>query len=183
MFLKEKPNLIIPYSNRKSKLIKDKKKTLICSYTSDKRIYPRLKNIFKEISEYKEYLGVATADITITDDMDIEWQQLTILLNLLYGAILAVNGIKIVLNLRIGSSYNIKLFKKISKNIQCISGFLGCKKENKYDYTYLAKIMKFSPSTLLIYGKEDRNVNIMLDKMGINYKYYIDFHRLSKGVI
>ena len=34
-----------------------------------------------DIREYKEYLGVCGLDITITDDMDIEWQQSIILLN------------------------------------------------------------------------------------------------------
>ena len=183
MFLIETPELIVPYSNRDDKRVKIKKKTLLCNFAPDKRIYPRIKNIFKEIEIYKKYLGVATADITVTDDMDKEWQELIILLNQLYGAILVVNGIKIALNTRIGSSINIKLYKNLPKNIICISSFLGCKKENKYDYSYLSKILNFLPSKLLIYGKEDKNVNVMLDNMGINYKYYIDFHKLSKGVV
>ena len=65
----------------------------------------------------------------------------------------------------------------------CISGFLGCRKENEYDYSYLSKILYFLPSKLLIYGKKDKIVNAMLDNIGINYKYYDDFHILSKGVI
>lgn len=183
MFLMEEPKLIVPYSNRNDKRVKNKKKTLLCTFAPDQRIYPRIKNIFKEIDIYKQYLGVATADITVTDDMEKEWQELIILLNQLYGAILAVNGIKIVLNTRIGSLINIRLYKYLPKNIICISSFLGCKKENKYDYSYLSKILNFLPSKLLIYGKEDKNVNAMLDNMGINYKYYNDFHKLSKGVV
>ena len=184
MFLKELPDQIVPYSNRNSKLVKNKKKTLLCSFTSDVRIYPRFKNIFDEIDIYKQYLGVATPDITVTEDMDIEWQQSIILLNQLFAAVLAVNGIKIVLNTRIGSIQNIRLFKHYPKNAICISGFLGCAKDNKYNYNYLSKILYLLPSTLLIYGKKDKNTNIKLDTMGINYKYYIDFHSIcKKGVI
>lgn len=184
MFLKELPDQIVPYSNRNNKLVKNKKKTLLCSFTSDVRIYPRFKNIFNEIDIYKQYLGVATPDITVTEDMDIEWQQSIILLNQLFAAVLAVNGIKIVLNTRIGSIQNIRLFKHYPKNVICISGFLGCAKDEKYSFNYLSKILYLLPSTLLIYGKIDKNTNIKLDTMGINYKYYIDFHSIcKKGVI
>lgn len=183
MFLKEIPELIVPYSYRKNKRVKNNKKTLLCTFAPDKKIYPRIKNIFTEIDVYKQYLGVATSDITVTNNMDREWQELIILLNQLYGAILVVNGIKIVINTRIGSLININLYKSLPKNVICISSFLGCKREDKYDYSYLLKILNFLPSKLLIYGKEDKNVNKMLDAMGIDYKYYVDFHRLSKGVI
>lgn len=183
MFLTETPELIVPYSNRKDKRINDKKKTLLCTFTPDRRIYPRLNKIFEEIEIYKEYIGVATSDVTVTEDMDKEWQELIILLNQLYGAILAVNEIKIVFNTRVGNLDNINLLKNVPKNIMCISGFLGCKISNKYDYSYLTKILELFPKKLLIYGKKDKNVNVMLNNMGINYKYYIDFHKLSKEMV
>ena len=180
MFLTEVPDLIIPYCNRNDRRVKNKEKALICNFAPDKKIYPRLKKVFNDIEIYKEYIGVATADVTVTEDMDIEWQEVIILLNQLFGAILAVNGVKIVLNTRIGNLDNIKLLKNIPKNVMCISGFLGCKKSDKYDYSYLIKILNLRPTNLLIYGKEDQNVNDMLDTMGIDFKYYIDFHRLYK---
>lgn len=184
MFLEVQPELIVPYTNRNDKRVKNKKRTLLCTFSPDTRIYPRFKNIFNEIDTYKQYLGVATPDITITEDMDIEWQQAIILLNQLFAAILVVNGIKIVLNTRIGSKENIKLYKNYPKNIMCISGFLGCKKEDILNYTYISKILTLLPSTLLIYGKEDKNINEKLNTIGINYKYFLDFHsQCKKGVI
>lgn len=183
MFLIEEPKLIVPYSNRNDKRIEDKKKTLLCTFAPDRRIYPRLNKIFEEIEIYKKYIGVATSDVTVTEDMDKEWQELIILLNQLYGAILAVNGIKIVFNTRVGNLDNTNILKNVPKNVMCISGFLGCETIKKYDYSYLIKILYLLPSKLLIYGKKDKNANEMLDTMGINYRYYIDFHKLSKGVI
>jgi hypothetical protein len=157
---------------------------VLCTFASDKEIYPRLKNIYNEIGIYKKYMGVVSSDVTVTEDMDEEWQELIILLNQLYAAILAVNGVKIILNTRVGSNVNLRLYNNYPKNIMCISSFLGCTKNNEYDYSYLEKILYFLPSKLLIYGKEDLKVNRMLNTMGIDYKYYVDFHRLcKKGVI
>ena len=184
MFLEEEPELIIPFLHRNDKRVLNKKKAVLCTFSSDKEIYPRLKKIFKEIDIYKEYMGVVSTDVTVTKDMDKEWQELIILVNQLYAAILAVNGVKIVLNTRVGSNENLYLFKNYPKNILCISSFLGCKNSSEYDYSYLEKILYFLPSKLLIYGKEDLKVNRMLNTMGIDYKYYVDFHRLcKKGVI
>lgn len=73
MFLDEWPDLILPYDFRKSLLNLNPKKTLICFYCGDKRIYPRLENILREIVEYRKFLGVVTIDITVTSDMDEEW--------------------------------------------------------------------------------------------------------------
>lgn len=183
MFLDEEPDLIIPFINRNSKYVINKKKTALCTYTPDKRIYPRFNKIFEDIPIYKEYLAVVTADISVTKNMDKEWQELIILLNQLYSAILVVNRIKLLLNTRVGSNDNLILFSNYPKNIICVSGFLGCPKISSYDYSYIAKILYFLPKKLLIYGKEDKNANNMLNKMGINYKYYTDMHRMSKGVI
>jgi hypothetical protein len=183
MFLEEEPELIVPYSNRNDKRVRDKKKVVLCTFTPDEKIYTRFQNLFLEIDIYKEYLGVVTADVTVTEDMDIEWQELIVLLNQLYGAVLAINGVKLILNTRLGSIKNIKLFMNYPRNIMCVSSFLGCKKDNKYDYSYLSKILNLRPSKLLIYGKEDKLVNLKLDTMGIDYRYYIDFHRLCKGGI
>ena len=183
-FLEEEPELIVPFSHRNDKRVLEKKKTVLCTFASDKEIYPRLKNIYNEIGIYKKYMGVVSSDVTVTEDMDEEWQELIILLNQLYAAILAVNGVKIILNTRVGSNVNLRLYNNYPKNIMCISSFLGCTKNNEYDYSYLEKILYFLPSKLLIYGKEDLEVNRMLNTMGIDYKYYVDFHRLcKKGVI
>lgn len=179
LFLNEEPSIIVPYYNRNNKKVKDRKKTVLCFYVPDEDIYPRFKNIFNEFDIYKQYLGVAIPDITVTADMDVEWQETIVLINCLFGAVLAVNDIKIILNTRVGIS-KLELFNNYPKNVMCISGFLGCKNNVEYDYSYLAKILCLLPSKLLIYGKEDKIVNNMLDTMGIDFKYYIDFHRLYK---
>ena len=60
MFLNEWPDLVIPYSQRKNKRVKDKSKTVICFFDKDQRLYPRLKNVLEEIEEYKSFLNICT---------------------------------------------------------------------------------------------------------------------------
>ena len=45
MFLDEWPNLVIPYSQRKNKRVTDRKKTVICFFDKDQKLYPRLSKV------------------------------------------------------------------------------------------------------------------------------------------
>ena len=183
MFLKVWPDLVIPYSQRKNRRVKNKEQTLLCFYDSDKNLYPRLANVIDEIGEYKKYLGVCGLDITITEDMDIEWQEYIFLLNQLFLAVLAVNGIKIAVNTRSAGLDASRAFRNIPQNATVASGFLGCdaSKEER-DFSYLIKILTLLPEKLIIYGKHDKYVESQLDTMGIDFRVYKDFHRLCKEV-
>lgn len=183
MFLNEWPNLVIPFSQRNNKRVIDRSKTLICFFDKDHKLYPRLYKVLNEIKEYKTFMGVIGLDITITDDMDEEWQRTIALLNQLFLAVLAVNGIKIVINTRTGGLSGDSVFNNIPQGVMAASGFLGCEGlKNLNDFTYLEKILMLLPDKLLIYGKHDFKAEEQLDVMGINYRVYKDFHRLCKEV-
>jgi hypothetical protein len=66
--------------------------------------------------------------------------------------------------------------------VVCASGFLGCEKSKDYREaaTYTDKILWLMPEKLIIYGKQDQLINEQLDTIGIPYRYYEDFHTLSK---
>lgn len=112
--------------------------------------------------------------------MDLELQDTIILANQLFMAILAVNGIKVVLNTRIGNKNFTEYFKNIPHFTMCASGFLGCKnaKSHLEANSYVNKICYLFPEKLLLYGKKDILVNEQLNNLGINYKYYEDFHTM-----
>lgn len=181
-FLKDWPKSMVDYDHRNSKKIIDKTETVLCFYEADERIYPRFIKIEEEIKLYKQYKGVVFPDITITEDMDIELQELIMLANQLFATILAVNGVKLVLNTRCGSTLSQRNFMNIPRHTICASGFLGCSnaKTNEEVSQYVNKILSLLPEKLLIYGKEDKQINKQLDILGMNYRYYPDFHRLSK---
>ena len=182
-FLQEWPDQIVTYHNRNNKKINDKSRTLICFFSPDKEIYPRFVKVFSEIETYRSFMGAAGADVSITSDMDIEMQECLALANQLFMAILAVNGIPIAMNTRNGSQETISTFRHIPRGATCISGFLGCKKSNSYWEAdiFTNKMLYLFPQKLLIYGKQDRLINQELDTLGINYRYYEDFHRMSKN--
>lgn len=179
-FLIDNPKHVITFQNRNNKIVSDRAHTLLCFFSPDKVIYPRLCDLFYELNEYKEYIGVASTDITVTDDMDEELQELIILVNQLFMAILAVNGVKIVFNTRCGSKRSLRCFANVPQGIMCISGFLGCSVSNNYFEAnkYIDKILALRPSVLIIYGKRDKWVEDELNLLGIEFIRFNDFHSL-----
>ena len=183
MFLNEEPELIVPYYNRHNKVVKDPKKTVICFFGSDESLYRRLENVFDDLDEYRLFQGVIGLDITVTSDMDAEWQDAIMLLNQLFLAVLAVNGIRIIMNARSGGSNSVKNLMRFPKNILWATSFLGCDKLNaETDFSFISKMLGLLPSKLLIYGKHDEIAENQLSVMGIPYRTYTDFRRLSKEV-
>lgn len=182
MFLNEWPELVVPFSNRNSLLVVHPEKTLICFFDKDQHLYPRLGKVLSEIPEYMRFMGVVGLDITITEDMDVSWQKAIYLLNQLFLAVLAVNGIKIVLNTRT-AGLSVMELKHFPQNVMLASGFLGCDViPAEDDFSYLCKILSMLPNKLILYGKHDSVVENQLERMGIDYRVYTDFHRLCKEV-
>ena len=95
------------------------------------------------------------------------------IINQLAMAVLAVNGIKVVVNTRTGKKETEYNFKNIPVNIMCSSGFLGCDKAKNLQDTaeYVDKILTLRANKLVIYGKKDKKILEQLDTMGINYKF------------
>lgn len=183
MFLTEWPDLVIPFSQRKNKRVIDRHKTVICFFDKDQKLYPRISKVLNEIEEYKSFMGVIGLDVTITDDMDEEWRRAILLLNQLFLAVLAVNGIKIVTNTRTGGLYCKSVLHNVPQGVMAASGFLGCDRlKDMSDLAYLEKILMLLPEKLIIYGKHDFVAESQLDVIGINYRVYMDFHRLCKEV-
>ncbi|NMM98699.1 DUF4417 domain-containing protein [Bifidobacterium olomucense] len=176
----EWPKLIIPFRDRKSSLVLDPSHTVLCFYCADNRIYPRLEQVLIELDEYRQFMGVIGADVTITEDMDIECQQATILLNQLFGAVLAVNGIKIVQNLRIGLPSTLRCLLNVPEDIMCASGTLGCELTEDSDYSYAVKLHTLKPSRVMLYGRYDTVMEQQLNAAGVPHRWYKDAHTLYK---
>lgn len=180
-YLEDWPEQVVVYRSRKSKIVTNPEKTVLCFYCSDERIYPRLERVFREIPEYRKFMGVVATDVTVTADMDIEWQREIMLLNQLFMAVLAVNGVKVVLNLRCGSQSTLSCFDSVSPNVMCASGTLGCSLiGSPSDMDYLEKLFHVRPSKILLYGKPDPIMERQLDLAGIPYRRYDDVHRGMK---
>lgn len=180
MFLKEYPEMVVPYNQRNNCRVRNPKNTVICTFCKDYMIYSRLEKILEDIGEYKKFKGVIVSDLTVTKDMDLECQNLIMLLNQMYGAILATNNVPIIMNARNGNLETLINFDSIPNNVMYATSFLGCKNEKEYSVEFITKILKIRSSKLIIYGKEDKIANEKLDKFGIDYRYYSDFHSLCR---
>ena len=179
-FLEQPPDIMVPYLKRTDSRLNGYKSIAICSFSKDENIYPRLDNLMDNIEEYKKYAAVVALDLTVTQDMDKEWQKIIILVNRLFMAILAINGIKVIINTRIGDTQDFSTLQYLPHMVMCASGFLGCDKASEYDMTYLAKILYLRPSFLLVYGKCSEIEREKLRRFGFKYRVYPDYRQWSK---
>lgn len=181
-FLEAWPEQVVTIDARNYPFVKDKKNTVLTFYMPDNRIFPRFRNLLREISLYQEYMGVAFPDMTVTADMDVELQKAIILCNHVFAAVLAGHGIKLLCNTRVGGHESMDILQNIPMDVMCISSFLGCDTSKTFieAQEYIDKILILLPSKLVIYGKEDPFVTESLEVNGINYRYYPDMHTMSK---
>lgn len=112
--------------------------------------------------------------------MEAELQDLLMLVQQLFMAILAVNDIHIVPNLRTGSLGSEKNLQSIPQGVIWIAGFLGCPNDSKYDMRFIDTVLYVRPSFLLLYGKQDSNAEEKLDLLGFPFQRHPDYHALSK---
>ncbi len=180
MFLNEWADLVVPYDFRNSRVVNNPQRTVLCFYTPDKRIYPRLEKVLKEIPEYKRFMGCIATDVTVTEDMDDNWQDFIMLLNLLFLGVLAVNGVKVVPNFRYGTKLSQKNLMNIPKGILWSASFLGCRNDLPHDFVFISGILRVQTSGLMIYGKHDFCAEEKLKTCGIPFRCYSDYHTLCK---
>ena len=178
-FLDEWPDAIVPYYHRRAPFVTRPDRTVLCFYDSDRNIYPRLERVLEDVQTYQGFLGVIGSDVTVTADMDMEWQAAIMLLNALFTAVLAAHGVRVVANLRAGSEETIQYLSYVPMGVMCASGFLGCARTGSpHDYSYTSKILRVMPSGLLLYGRHDPEVERQLDEVGVSYRSYPDARSL-----
>lgn len=121
-------------------------------------------------------MGVCGFDLSPNIAWPVEQQLFNILLSQLYTAYLAVNGVKVIPNWRIGNLNTLKALNSYPRGIQFAAGALGsCRMEKSFGIPYMkAKIMVSNPSRLLIYGKLAYEYSRELREAGISYVQYDD---------
>lgn len=183
MLLDDIPEDIIPYKKIKSTTGKADK--VICFFQEDELLYPRLISLEHDIPLFREYLGVCGLDLSPNIFRPIEQQFFNILLNQLYTAYLAVNGIKIIPNWSIGDLRTLKVFNSYPRGIQFVVGTLGAVRNNKTLALHYAKakVIVSSPSRLLIYGKLSSGYAQELNELGIPYIQYDDVMSKRNAVL
>ena len=180
MLLKKMPQYVTPIGHTYGAL--DKSKTLLVLFSNDENIYKRLENLNKDIPKYKEYLGVAGFDLSPRINWDIKLQKFNILINMMVGAYLAVHGVKIMPNFRIGCLETVDVLTHYPKHSWFAVGALGCAKGHvKLNKMYLStKIIITNPDMLIYYGILRPEYENILKEMNIPYRVFADFQRVSR---
>lgn len=178
--LKEEPEEMLPFNHRNS--AKNKSKTVVCYFMNDNLLYKRISTIQMDLNSLKGFMGICGFDLSPRIGWNEDLQKFNILLSQMITVWFAVNGIKIIPNLRTGdySTFNcLRVFEV--NNIFCM-GALGCwhKKVFLEDLVYLKiKLMIVRPSYLLIYGKLEKDFLEFLENQDIPFKNFYDFRRIS----
>lgn len=175
MILKYYPDEIVPFEHRHACINKDT--TVLSHFSNDELLYRRLRNLEKDISICKEYMGVIGFDLSPRLGWNLEQQKFNLLINQLVNAYRAINGIKILPNFRIGELSTISALDSYPSNCLFAVGTLGCSKGyiSINSAILRTKLLYKRPSGLLIYGKFHSEYQNILDEYGIPYKLYQDF--------
>lgn len=146
MLLQDPPQDIVTYKQMNS--VSNKSKVAVCFFQEDERLYSRITSLEHDIPKFRKFIGVCGLDLSPNIYWPAEQQIFNILLNQLYTATLAVNGIKIIPNWRIGNLNTLRALNSYPKNSQFAVGTLGSVRNDKILGTFYtrAKAMASNPS-------------------------------------
>lgn len=170
---------------------KEPSNTILCSFEKDTLVYRHVRAIVRAIrcgresslesvlQSYQKFYAVAGFDLSVCINTNPKEQNLYALLNQLINAVLAVNGIKILANIRIGSLANLKSLVGYPRELCCCTGVIGCRQRafTAEDILKLqARIYMLQPKLLLLYGSQDHNFSQALDELGQAYRFIQDYN-------
>ncbi len=174
MLLEDVPDKFVSYKQIAS--VENKSKVAVCFFQKDEFLYPRFRSMDRDIRKFQEFMGVCGFDLSPNIYWPEEQQMFNILLGQLYTAYLAINGIKIIPNWRIGTLRTLKVLKSYPQDSQFAVGTLGSVRNDKFFGVFYmkAKILISHPSRLLVYGKLLPEYSKELEEEGIRYIQYDD---------
>ena len=179
-FVTKSPSEILPFRNRLK--CKNKKTTALSTFCDDLFIYPRLKNLKADLPIYKEYYAVVVFDLSPRAEWKTEQQRFNICLNQMAAIYLALNGVKLIGNFRIGNHTTYDALHSYPNNTPFCVGTLGCTKEKDRSDIYLfeQKILINAPKECWLYGRsENKQITNVLKDYSIKYEVFKDFRTQS----
>ncbi len=195
MLVKSVPSGITMIPSSKRSTSKAPEKTILCNFEGDGYLYGHVRNLImaikkgnwainKVLSPYKQFFAVTGFDLTITPGMDQCEQDMLFLLNWLLDAVLAVNGIRVIPNLRVGSAHQAERFAIFPKGICYALGRLGEEKKAPHLDEFLTRLhIIFSrPGKVLAYGYRKMPTIPLFEEFGVEYECFDDYRHASFGI-
>lgn len=172
MFTDEIPKEILPFNRRNE--CKNKKKTALCTCQVDKEIYPRIEYLDQDLEEWKSFMACIVFDLSPRLEWRSEIQKFNICLNQMSAIYLALNGAKLIGNLRVGSLATFPALLSYPKKVPFLIGSLGCTKNcTSEDLLFIEiKLIIVQPSFVCVYGPLSKELKYILESYDIAYDVF-----------
>jgi len=173
--LQDTPEEIVPFDHRNA--CNSPSKTVICFFSKDQRLYPRLGTLDKDIGKLRRYLAVGGFDLSPRREHDPSLQEFNLLLNRMIDAYRALHDIKILPNFRTGSIDTINSLSSYPSGSNFLVGTVGCAQRHlqQGDILLRAKLIYARPEMLFVYGPFKSLYQATLDELGQEYRHFEDF--------
>ena len=177
--LRSEPEEVLPYEHRNA--CKNPAKTVICYFTNDEHLYPRLNQLETDIGKLNGYMGVCGFDLSPRRGFDDSLQEFNLLINRMIDAYRAINGIKILPNFRTGDIGTLHSLSSYPAEAFYIAGSLGCSRQyvKQGDILLRTKLLYARPEKLFIYGSLKQIYRETLEEFGQDYRCIRDFRSAS----
>lgn len=161
------PKCLETYQYRNSIPPDKAKESLICFYSMEDRLWPRLQKINEDCSIYSRYAGIVGMDMSPSVNMLKPRQLQSILINCIYDCLVAIRGIKVAVNARIGDFSTINVIDSYPKEKTLVFGNLGCKRRfSSYSYCQFCKWIDVAkPKNICLYGTFSKRDKKRLQKI------------------
>lgn len=176
-----RPVALAPFRHRKEFFWPPAAQVALCSFTGDVDNYRRLPAVLSDLPELRRFLAVGIADVSVTPDMDVECQRFFMLLNQMYAGVLAVHGVKVFGNLRVGCREGWDCLPVLPDGVFWATGSLGCELFDPYEAAMCAaRAKRVGAGCVGIYGRRDDRMLAAFRRFGVNVKRFDDHHTASK---
>ena len=132
-----------------------KASSLLCYFMPDINLFRRIDKFEEDFAIITEYGGVCGFDLSPSIGMLRPRQRMSILINSIFNALLAIRGVKILPNCRIGDIKTQTMVNSFPDKVSFISGMHGCKKYGFSEYglyQLMLSVKSKRPPVLYIYG-------------------------------
>ena len=176
MLYSDIPDMIDTFVHRNEIPAEIAKKSLVSYFDDDTNLINRLLNVDNEISVLRQYSGICGFDLSPCVTMMRPRQKLSLLASAVYNCYVALYGIKVLPNCRVGDLATMSVINGIPPYTNIITGELGChgNKLKMYGLYQLRLIIKqVCPTIQFVYGRHrtrDNKVPTVVEWNGMSYQ-------------
>lgn len=132
-----------------------RKSSLLCNFMPDADIFTRLVRMDEDIHEMEKFGGICGQDLSPSVGMLRPRQRFSLLINSIYNCSMAIRGIKILPNSRVGDFGTMDMTNAFPNGVSFITGMHGCKNYGFKEYgLYQLRLIvrEKKPPVLYVYG-------------------------------